>query len=133
MPSIQIRWARIHPFRLALASGVGDIGARRVHSYLGSITCRLVFEMIAVMDWTSPDLAAGKKGASVVDSEWPNDLLPDVLLVFLARRVTLNTFMNSRIRLPRGYDTEPTVNGLDIERQPAFQWPGYGSEIQPQP
>ena len=23
------RWARIHPFRLALASGVGDIGARR--------------------------------------------------------------------------------------------------------
>ena len=32
-------WARIHPFRLALASGVGDIGARRVHSYLGSITC----------------------------------------------------------------------------------------------
>ena len=89
--------------------------------------------MIAVMDWTSPDLAAGKKGASVVDSEWPNDLLPDVLLVFLARRVTLNTFMNSRIRLPRGYDTEPTVNGLDIERQPAFQWPGYGSEIQPQP
>ena len=22
-------WARIHPFRLALASGVGDIGARR--------------------------------------------------------------------------------------------------------
>ena len=26
-----------------------------------------------------------------MDSEWPNDLLPDVLLVFLARRVTLNT------------------------------------------
>ena len=35
-------WARIHPFRLALASGVGDIGARRVHSYLGSITCHVL-------------------------------------------------------------------------------------------
>ena len=39
---------------------------------------------------TQPDdLAAGKKGASVVDSEWPNDLLPDVLLVFLAATLTV--------------------------------------------
>ena len=52
-PRSQIRWARIHPFRLALASGVGDIGARRVHSYLGSITCRLVFEMIVLEMYSS--------------------------------------------------------------------------------
>ena len=65
-----------------------------------------------------------------MDSEWPNDLLPDVLLVFLARRVTFD-----RIAIRDVFDdvgskyVPPHVNisiGFGTFTSPTCVWPSLG-------